>query len=109
MNDALYGYRNDGNETFSRARVGVDFNQFPACIAVMDIDNDGDIDLFVTNNFPFEVVFYRNEGPTGVTGESSPESLRGFAFGQNHPNPFLHPIGVTETDKTTLYGGINDE
>ena len=77
-------YRNNGNGTFTdvTSKSGlVDFNWSMAASAI-DIDNDGDQDLFLLNYGPN--IFYRNNGNgtftdiTAKVGLKGPDKLNGF-------------------------------
>ncbi|MEE9168695.1 MAG: T9SS type A sorting domain-containing protein, partial [bacterium] len=58
-------------------------------VIVIDVDNDNDLDFFVTNNFPFEVIFYRNDGLTTHVKDGLTLKVPGeFGLRQNYPNPF---------------------
>ena len=96
-------YRNDGGWTFTdvTASAGVS-NPMPAITPIwFDLENDGDIDLFVSNgrtgDYPNEVFYpdrlWRNNGDgtfTEITGEA------GLAAGE--PSPFLDAWGSAAGD-----------
>jgi len=77
-------YENDGAETFTQ-RIIDDSQGNYQLHASLDADADGDVDLFVPNNFPFELVFYRNDGPVGGTG---PPCGMPRVLTWAYPNPF---------------------
>ena len=81
-------YENDGNENFTKRIIDNtegNRNHF----SVIDVDQDGDLDLLVTNNFPFQVIFYRNDGvATDVADELDFPVPKEVTLAQNYPNPF---------------------
>lgn len=87
-------YENDGNENFTKHTIDNSPGNRQR-IFVVDIEQDGDLDLFVTNNFPFEVIFYRNDGATTIGDELSLNVPDKFTLKQNYPNPF-NPITTIE-------------
>lgn len=64
-----YLYHNDGNNTFSKIIVGDHVNDanFSRNISWVDIDSDGDLDLFVTNENGQNENIYRNDGVNNFT------------------------------------------
>ena len=67
-------YRNNGNKTFTDvgAAAGVDDDGGGTAAVWGDCDNDGDLDLYVTNNTPFASIqrpnrLYRNNGNGSFT------------------------------------------
>lgn len=75
-------YRNNGDSTFTDVAVqaGIDKPGFWMAVALGDIDNDGDFDLFATssgpNNPPFgeqSHVLYRNNGDGSYTDIAPPD------------------------------------
>lgn len=82
---------NRGN-TFEWAKVGIDLKQFRCSYQASwaDIDNDGDQDLYVCNDFSADV-FLRNDTPQGsfqpkfvdVTSEIAPTVKMGFGMGSS--------------------------
>jgi len=81
-------YENDGSENFAKQVID-DTPGNRQGLTVVDIDKDDDLDIFVTNVLPYEVVFYRNDPlPTGIGDGSSPGIPGGFTLSQNYPNPF---------------------
>ncbi len=77
-------YRNNGDGTFTEvaAEAGVDDANWSMAAGAVDIDNDGDQDLYLLNYGPN--VFYRNNGDgtftdiTETLGLRGPELLNGF-------------------------------
>jgi len=77
-------YRNNGNGTFTAVtrRAGLDRTFWSMAAAPVDIDHDGDMDLYLLNYGPN--VFYRNNGDgtfTDITDEiglAGPDTLNGF-------------------------------
>ena len=57
-------------------------------VYVVDIDKDNDSDLLVINNYPSEIVFYRNDGLAAIENNSPLTTPYNYYFGQNYPNPF---------------------
>ncbi|MCU7492897.1 MAG: hypothetical protein HF310_15445 [Ignavibacteria bacterium] len=55
-------------------------------MTLIDIDSDGDKDLFIGNN-DGGILFYRNDTPTGVEKEK-PNGNMDFQLFPNYPNPF---------------------
>ncbi|HEX2960574.1 MAG TPA: FG-GAP-like repeat-containing protein [Ignavibacteriales bacterium] len=55
-------------------------------MTLIDIDSDGDKDLFIGNN-DGGILFYRNDTPTSVEKER-PNSSMDFLLFPNYPNPF---------------------
>ncbi len=64
LNQNNFLYRNDGNESFSLITEGQIANDGGASIGCAwgDYDNDGDLDLFVTNEFYQDDFLYENLG-----------------------------------------------
>ncbi len=64
-------FRNDGEDTFTdvTAATGVGNALFSVGTAFGDLDNDGDLDLYVVNFQSGPDALYRNDGPTGPSGE----------------------------------------
>lgn len=77
-------YRNNGDGTFTETgrSAGVDDKHWSMAAGPVDIDHDGDTDLFLLNYGPN--VFYRNNGDgtftdiTDALGLRGPEKLNGF-------------------------------
>ncbi len=77
-------YKNNGDGTFTEvaAEAGVDNANWSMAAGAVDIDNDGDQDLYLLNYGPN--VFYRNNGDgtfsdiTETLGMKGPELLNGF-------------------------------
>lgn len=77
-------YKNNGNGTFTDVSVsaGVAGHQWSMAAGAIDLDNDGDQDLYVLNYGPN--VFYHNNGNgtfsdiTASLGLEGPEKLNGF-------------------------------
>jgi len=77
-------YRNNGNGTFTAVthQAGLDRTFWSMAAAPVDIDHDGDMDLYLLNYGPN--VFYRNNGNgtftdiTDETGLAGPDTLNGF-------------------------------
>ncbi|MGB4293952.1 MAG: CRTAC1 family protein [Bacteroidales bacterium] len=77
-------YRNNGNGTFTAVtkQAGLDRTFWSMAAAPVDIDHDGDMDLYLLNYGPN--VFYRNNGNgtfTDITDElglAGPDTLNGF-------------------------------
>ncbi len=77
-------YKNNGNGTFTEVaeKAGVDDHHWSMAAGAIDIDNDGDQDLYLLNYGPN--VFYRNNGNgtftdiTNTLGLSGPDTLNGF-------------------------------
>lgn len=77
-------YKNNGNGTFTEVsqKAGLADKHWSMAAGAIDIDNDGDLDLYLLNYGPN--VFYRNNGNgtfTDVTsqlGLRGPEKLNGF-------------------------------
>lgn len=77
-------YKNNGNGTFTDVTdaAGIGDLHWSMAAAPIDIDNDGDQDLFLLNYGPN--IFYRNNGNgtftdiTSYLGLSGPEKLNGF-------------------------------
>lgn len=77
-------YKNNGDGTFTEVakQAGLDNTTWSMAAGVIDIDNDGDEDIYLLNYGPN--VFYRNNGNgtfTDVTSElglRGPEKLNGF-------------------------------
>jgi hypothetical protein len=88
-------YRNDGDGKFIdvTAASGVGDTGYGMGLTAADIDNDGDVDLYVTNFGPN--VFYRNNGDgtftdiTEQTGTVSPDWSASAAFGDYDADGFL--------------------
>ncbi len=86
QNSALF--RNDGGGAFTRITAGEIVNEgsegaFTTSAAWGDYDNDGWIDVFVTNDGAFGNFLYRNNGDGSFTETEagSPASDRGNSFG----------------------------
>lgn len=64
-----YLYHNDGNLEFTKITLGDHVNDSYASRNVnwVDIDSDGDLDIFVTNENNQNENLYRNDGVTGFT------------------------------------------
>jgi len=62
-------YHNNGNGSFTRIHTGKIVNELADsdCPLWGDYDNDGDLDLFVTNYEPPRDFFYRNDGDGNFT------------------------------------------
>jgi len=77
-------YKNNGNGTFTEVSelAGVDDKHWSMAAGAIDIDNDGDQDLYLLNYGPN--VFYRNNGNNTFTditkslGLNGPDTLNGF-------------------------------
>ncbi len=74
-------YRNDGNGTFSDAtgEAGLAGKGWGGDVAAFDFDDDGDLDLFVTNMFGLSQL-YRNDGH-GHFDDVTPETLTRTSLG----------------------------
>ncbi|MHA2101650.1 MAG: FG-GAP-like repeat-containing protein [Candidatus Kariarchaeaceae archaeon] len=83
----VFYYENDGEENFTKHTIDNSAGNRQRLVA-NDIDKDGDIDLFVTNNFPSEFVFYRNDGLTKLDEKIHLSIPAKFNLAQNYPNPF---------------------
>ncbi|MBM2840421.1 MAG: type sorting protein, partial [Bacteroidetes bacterium] len=88
----LYFYRNDGPVenpvfTFVTNSFGLIDEIRTSCPALVDIDNDGDKDLFVGGQRG-GIDLYRNMFPTSVRELSTAENPRTHQLFQNYPNPF---------------------
>ena len=78
LSNALYRNNGDGTFTDVTANAGVgDQGYGMACVAA-DYDNDGDIDLFVTNYGPD--VLYRNNGDGTFTDVTKKAGVAGDAW-----------------------------
>lgn len=83
QNDFLY--HNNGNGTFTRILSGPEVNDglWGSTCAWADYDNDGKLDLFVTNNNTNNKLFH-NDGENNFTLTSLQPSLDGgFSYGAN--------------------------
>jgi enediyne biosynthesis protein E4 len=77
-------YKNNGNGTFSEvtANAGLDDKNWSMAATAVDIDNDGDQDIYLLNYGPN--IFYRNNGNgtfsdiTNSLGLKGPDKLNGF-------------------------------
>jgi hypothetical protein len=129
-----YLYRNNGEGTFTDVAIeaGVAFNdagQEQACMGVEfeDLDNDGLLDLMVTNFSDDYNTFYRNIGKgyfrddshaVGIVGDSWRDLSWGVGFfdfnndgwkdvfvanGHIYPQVDRHPLGVTYRQANKLY------
>jgi hypothetical protein len=79
-------YDNDGSETFAKQTIDNTTGNRQR-VFVADIDGDSVDDLFVTSQFPMELVMYKGLGTaTGIKFES--KGSVGAVLGQNYPNPF---------------------
>ena len=77
--NTLYINNGDGSYTESAAAYGVDDGLQSWSVDAGDVDNDGDMDLFVTNHDgPHRL--YLNDGDTFVDYEYVPGRLESFAF-----------------------------
>lgn len=66
-------YHNTGNNTFTKIITGsvVNDSYYSRCVNWTDIDNDGDLDLFVTNESLQNENIYRNDGGGTFTSLTS--------------------------------------
>jgi hypothetical protein len=88
----IYFYRNTGTasnpifvlETRNLASIDVGHQSKPIFV---DIDNDGDFDLFV-GEYHGGLHFYRNVTPTSVRSRETEGFPNTFMLNQNYPNPF---------------------
>ncbi|MDH3217081.1 MAG: FG-GAP-like repeat-containing protein [Candidatus Krumholzibacteria bacterium] len=79
-------YDNDGSETFAKHNIDNTTGNRQR-VFVADIDGDSVDDLFVTSQFPMELVMYTGLGTATGIKHKSGGSL-GAVLGQNYPNPF---------------------
>lgn len=58
-----YLYHNDGENRFSKVLIGdhVNDSDFSRCVSWVDIDMDGDLDIFITNENEQNETIYRND------------------------------------------------
>ena len=77
-------YRNEGEGRFvaAGARAGVDHDGYGMGCAAGDADNDGDLDLYVTNYGPN--VFYRNDGDGSFTDFTASAGVGDSRWGSSH-------------------------
>ncbi len=98
-------YENDGDENFSKNIIDNSAGNRQR-VYVVDIDTDDDLDLFVTNILPFEVIFYRNDGLAGIENESLFIAPDKYSLEQNYPNPFnpstTIEFSLPKSEHTTL-------
>ena len=79
-------YINNGDATFTEraAEFGVDDDGCGLATAATDYDNDGDVDLYVANDFGAYIepnVLYRNEGGARFTDVSAASGMNAAIFG----------------------------
>jgi hypothetical protein len=104
----VFYYENDGEENFSKHTIDNSAGNRQRIIG-NDIDKDGDIDLFVTNNFPSEFVFFRNDGLTGIDENIYLSDPAKYHLAQNYPNPFnpktiiIYELPITSTVELSIY------
>ena len=77
-------FENDGCFTFAKRTVDATAGNRLG-LAVVDIDGNGNDDIFVLNTFPDQVVMYR--APSVGAGVAGPPDASA-RLGQNYPNPF---------------------
>ena len=78
-------YRNNGDTTFTEvaATAGVDNANDGEGVAWGDYDNDGDLDLYLTNDWNQANVLYRNNGDTTFTDVTAQASVGDTGTGRN--------------------------
>lgn len=66
-----YLYRNNGDWTFSdvSTETGMDIGMDAMCIAVADYDQDGDLDIYISNTFDNYLMKFENGGYVNVANE----------------------------------------
>jgi hypothetical protein len=80
--DLLYHNNGDGTFTEVGARAGVDHNGWTLDMGAGDLDNDGDPDVYVANDFG-EDVLYRNNGDGTFTNVTRSATGGDFDAGMN--------------------------
>jgi hypothetical protein len=77
-------YHNNGNGTFSEIakRVGLDDTGWTLALGAGDLDGDGDLDVYVANDYG-EDVLYRNNGDGTMTNVTRQATGGDFAAGMN--------------------------
>jgi hypothetical protein len=87
----LAWYRNDGGNPIEWARdiLTASFGGAWPAYAI-DLNGDETTDLLCGGNSADEIRWWRNDGPTGIIDQATPETSlpRTYALGQNYPNPF---------------------
>ena len=99
-------YRNNGNGTFADVteHTGVGDNRWSLGCAFADYDNDGFVDLYVTNYIDFHFETHTNCTQKGVATYCPPESFEGV------PDTLYRNNGDgTFTDVTTIAGVYNKD
>jgi PKD repeat protein len=78
-------YRNEGNGTFTdvATAAGVDNAHYGEGVAWGDYDNDGDLDLYLTNDWDQANVLYRNNGDATFTDATSQAGVGDTGAGRN--------------------------
>lgn len=71
-------YQNNGNKTFTKVNAGelANYKQGAVTSAWADIDNDGDLDVVLTNNYGYQNSLYINQNGSFVRNTSSESFLK---------------------------------
>lgn len=79
-------FANNGSGVFSNTPVTLQASSAGSCITVLDVDNDGDMDLAGIDEVDDLLFIYKNQLVNIQT--TSTEIPGGFSLSQNYPNPF---------------------